>query len=527
MDEGAQLLISHIEDEAIFIQIDSDCDGLTSAAILVNYLRRAFPTINLKCRMHEGKQHGLIPETIPDNVKLAIAPDSSSNSVEECKILQERGIDVLIIDHHLSDNPPTDAVVINNQLCNYPSKSLSGAGVVYKFCQYLDLILNLNYADDYLDLAALGMIGDVMDLRDYEIHRIIQLGLKKLYNPFFRSMVEKQAYSLGDELTPIGVAFYIVPYMNAIMRSGTQEEKELLFAAMLEHEALERIPSTKRGAKGTLETRVEQACRTCTNVKNRQSKLQDAGMEIIEKIIQENNLDDNKIIAIRLEKDSIDKNLTGLLANKIMSKYRKPVLVLKKDTTEDGHINWSGSGRGVNQSRLTDLRSLLLETGLVLFAEGHEQAFGTCIPDENFETFIDFTNKLLKSYDFSKNYKVDYIYNSNEVNSSDILDIASLKSLWGTGIEESLIVIENVKVTSENVILMSKDKNPTLKITLPNGLALIKFKSSQEEYDSLTAEGKFSILNIVGKCSANVWGGRTTPQLLIEEYEKSCEGFDF
>ena len=70
-------------------------------------------------------------------------------------------------------------------------------------------------------------------------------------------------------MTPIGLAFYIVPLVNAITRVGTQDEKRLLFDSMLEWKAFDSIPSTKRGHKGEEELLVEQAVRTCTNVKNR------------------------------------------------------------------------------------------------------------------------------------------------------------------------------------------------------------------------------------------------------------------
>lgn len=68
---------------------------------------------------------------------------------------------------------------------------------------------------------------------------------------------------------------------------------------------------------------------------------------------------------------------------------------------------------------------------------------------------------------------------------------------------------------------MSPDKKPTLKITLPNGLTLIKFKSSQEEFDLLqpTSEDNCILINAVGTCNLNVWNGNFNPQIIIEEYD--------
>lgn len=96
-------------------------------------------------------------------------------------------------------------------------------------------------------------------------------------------MAKRNAFSLKGKLTPIGVAFYIAPYVNAMTRSGTIEEKTLLFESMLQHRAFEVLPSTKRGHKlGDTELLVEQATRTATNVKTRQTKAQDAFLEKIE-----------------------------------------------------------------------------------------------------------------------------------------------------------------------------------------------------------------------------------------------------
>lgn len=63
-------------------------------------------------------------------------------------------------------------------------------------------------------------------------------------------MMERQKYQFESGITPIGIAFYIVPYINAMTRSGTMEEKLLVLEAMLEWKSDLMIPSTKRGCKG-------------------------------------------------------------------------------------------------------------------------------------------------------------------------------------------------------------------------------------------------------------------------------------
>ena len=536
MSEGVKLLISHISrGDKVLIQIDSDCDGYTSAAALINYLNCLFPGFvqsNVYYRIHTGKQHGILLETIPDDVKLVIAPDSSSNDYEIHQQLKSKGVDVLVIDHHEADMISENACIINNQLCDYPTKSLSGVGMVYKFCSYIDELLNVDYADQFLDLVALGMVADMMDLRDYETRHLITRGLENIRNPYFKGMIDKQSYSLKDGITPIGVAFYIAPYVNATIRMGTQEEKLMLFESMLDYRGYELIPSTKRGCKGQQETRVEQACRNCTNIKNRQTKARDAALENIERIIKGKNLLENKILAIKLDTFAADKNLTGLIANQLMAKYQRPVLLLNKVvektpvydnqgklvTTLEA-ISWEGSGRGYDKSKFDNLREFLKESELVMYAEGHANALGVGITDDNFKTFMEYSNQELAGFDFTPCYKVDFIFSGSDFRGKDIVEIAELKSLWGQGVDEPFVAIEHINVYAGNVTLMSPDKSPTLKITLPNGTSLIKFKSSKEEYEKFNSEVGCITINVVGKCERNIWNGTVTPQIIIEDYE--------
>ena len=525
IEAGAKMLVSHIaQGSKVLVQIDSDCDGFTSAAVLINYLNCLFPGFvqnNVFYRPHTNKAHGIIPETVPSDVKLVIAPDSSSNEFEIHKLLQERGVDVLVIDHHNTTHYSEHACVINNQMDDYPTKSLSGVGMVYKFCSYLDSLLHVDYADQYLDLVALGILADVMDLRDFETRYLVDTGLANVRNPFLRGMVAKQDFQLKGKLTPHGVSFYIAPGVNAITRVGTVEEKLMLFESMLEFRAYEQIPSTKRGCKGQTETRVEQACRNCTNIRNRQNKARDASLEIIERIIEEKNLLENQVLAIKLEgKNESNRNITGLIANQIMGRYQRPVLILNRTVHDEDpdnvYVTWDGSGRNANGTDLTNFQEFLQESGYFEFAEGHDNAFGVSIRDEHFAPFIEYANEKLKDVDFSPKYTPDVIYFANMVHGSEILKLADLGHIWGQGVEEPIVVITDVKVDKNNLNLFGS----TLKIALPSdeGISLVKFRSSNEEYESLYSELGCVTINVVGKCSRNS-GWDDKPQIIIDDYE--------
>lgn len=523
LDEGAKMLIKHIsQNDKVLIQIDSDCDGYTSAALLMNYLYCLFPSFvnnNISYRVHMGKQHGIIPDTIPEDVKLVIAPDSSSNDYEAHEYLNLSGVDVLVIDHHEADHISEYACIINNQLCDYPTKSLSGVAMVWKFCCYIDMLLKTDHAQKFLDLVALGLVADMMDVRDFETRRLIDKGLQQIRNPYFRGAIDKDQFHFTNEITPIGVAFYIAPLINATTRVGTQEEKLMLFESMLDFRGYELVPSTKRGCKGQAETRVEQACRNCTNIKSRQTKIRDNSLEKIEQIIVNQNLLSNKILIVQLDDLITDRNLTGLIANQLMSEYQRPVLILNKIENEDGTITWEGSGRGYDKSRLKDFRGFLENNKYVMYAEGHANAFGIGIRDEDINAFITSTNSALDGFDFTPIYNVDFIYKSDELTPDEVIDIAGMKSLWGQGVEEAEIAVEGIKVHKDNIRILSPDKNPTLKIMLPNGINFMKFRSSEEEYNKLYSELGYVTINIVGECERNIWNNKISPQVMIKDYE--------
>ena len=385
----------------------------------------------------------------------------------------------------------------------------------------MDSICGTAYADNYLDIVATGLVGDMMDIRDFETHYLIQQGLQRssLRNPFIKGMADKNAYQLGiGDLSPIGVAFYIVPLVNAITRMGTQDEKQILFESMLEWKAYDLIPSTKRGCKGQEETRLEQALRVCTNVKNRQTRTRDAEVEQIENIIQEKNLLQHKLLVIKLEDMQVDRGITGLIANELMSKYKRPVILLSK-TVNNEQDAWEGSARGYEKSKLNDFRQFVRDSNLVFLAEGHANAFGFGIYEKDFEDFIIWSDNQLKDIEFSPSYKVDFIYSMSDINSKDILELGNSKYLWGQNIDEPLIAVENVAVTNDMISLMSRDKNPTLKIQLPNGVTCIKFKSSEEELEDLSSELGCVSINLIGKPEVNRYFGSVTPQIIITDYE--------
>ena len=538
LKNAAAALVSTIQNKKnMLIVVDSDCDGYTSSAILLNYLYDLFPSFienNVKYYIHEGKEHGLLDVMNYINehdFDLIILPDSSSNDYGYHKELYQNGKKIIILDHHEAEYISPYAIIINNQLSDYPNKDFSGAGITWQFCRFLDKLLGSNNSDNYIDLVALGNCGDMMSLKSIETKHIINKGFKNIQNPFFYYMADKNSYSLGDKLTPMGVAFYIVPFINAMQRSGNLEEKELLFKSMLKYEAFKIIPSTKRGCKGQTEKLVEQAVRTAINVKNRQTRAQDVGMELLENKIISDNLLEHKVLLFLLEPGEIDKNIAGLIANKMMAKYQRPCCILTKveeieesiiltsnPPQEYKYITYQGSARGCDKVGINNFKDICTETKCIMYAEGHQGAFGLGIEESQINSFIKETDRILKDMSDEPIYYVDYIYNGIDVSSQAILDIASLGDLWGKDMDEPMVAIHDLKINEKMITLMSPDKKPTLKIILPNKVSLIKFNSSQEEYENLCSEGYIAI-DVVGRCNQNIWMNYVNAQILIDDYE--------
>ena len=547
LKDAATALVKAIkENYKCLLIVDSDCDGYTSAALLINYLYDLFPAFvnnNLTWAMHQGKQHGIdekefdLESLASANYKLIICPDSSSNDYKQHNFLSQNGITTIVLDHHEAEYISEDAIIINNQLSDYPNKNLSGVGVTWQFCRYIDILMGTSYADEYIDLVALGNCADMMDTRSIETKHLINKGFKQenLKNPFIYEMANKNHFKLGSgDLTFMGVAFYIAPFVNAMVRSGTQEEKELLFNSMLKFKAFEKIPSNKRGHKpGEMERAVDQALRTVTNVKNRQTRAQDAGLEFLENMIIEENLLDNKVLLFLLEPGQIDRNIAGLIANKFMAKYQRPCCILTKVTEEieEGktRVSYQGSARGYDKGGVTNFKDICAEAPGVIFATGHQSAFGLGICcgyleeehgaevfGDNLIQFINYTNEVLKDMNSEPMYYVDYIFNEKDIDANAIIEIADMSNIWSSSVDEPYIAVKGIKVTKG---MLNFFKETTIKIALTNDVSLMIFNTNREEYEKLYSEDGFIEINAVCRCNKNEWNGRVTAQLFIDDYE--------
>lgn len=524
--EKAYEILTNNWEKGIIILVDCDTDGYTSAAVMWKYLKDKYPEANMTFILHENKQHGLedtYNQILEKEQSLLIIPDASSNDYNFHKILKENGKEIIILDHHEADSYSENACVINNQLSkNYPNKGLSGVGVTYKFCKFIDEKDNTNFADKYLDLVAVGMIGDMMPIVTLENRYLFKKGLQSIKNEGLKKLIDKQSFSIGDtfHLTPMKISFYIAPLINALIRVGKINEKEILFKSLIEGDTI--VPSTKRGVKpGATETIAEQNARNCVNARSRQNRMKEKALDVLEMEICKNGLNDNKILIVEVGDNDIDTSLTGLVAMNLVSKHKKPTLVIREDNTD----YLKGSGRGENTSELKDFKQFLVESGYFDFAEGHPNAFGVSIHKNNIDKFINYANEKLKNVDFNEGiYEVDFCFDCEDENLINaITQIGEYPEIWSQGNEEPYFAIKNIRLTYSDVSIIGKNSD-TLKFT-KNGVTYIMFKAN-ELIEKIQGKTEFT-LEIIGKANLNEWAGNITPQIMIEDYNFRNTLLDF
>jgi single-stranded-DNA-specific exonuclease len=539
MDRGLKMLNWHIENNSkIHIKLDVDTDGVCSGAEIGFYIHDVNEDLDITYSMNEGKQHSIIVDTIPKDTQLLIVPDAGTNDVKQCKILSEEyDMDILILDHHTIEKENLYAIVINNQDGEYPNSTLSGAGVVYKFCKEYDKKYGYDYADDYLDLASVGIVGDSMDLRNYETRYLVLSGLNKINNKLLKEILikNKNIESLDDDasINIKGVEWDIAPCFNATVRSGKPEERlDMIKAITGQKDNREYKPrKSKDNPNPQIEIHTIQKtmARVFNNIRSRQNKLVAKRMEDLIARIQEQNLAINKVIIVD-GSDIIEENtFTGLVANKLADYYKRPVVVLKhfKDDL------YGGSGRNFNLSPIDDLREVLLDTKMFESVSGHSNAFGIKIKEKNINQATQVLNEILKDIKMEDIYTVDYEIPVGRLKEKDIIQVGSWCDIWGgEGLKEPLFAITDISLSIEDIKLLG-DKRNFIRIekTIGNNkIVFIKKYANEDIYNQMIMKTKKGIskksvgkikMDVVGKFTINKWNDNKYGQIEIVDFNVS------
>ena len=524
MEKGVKIFNDVLKtNKNITILVDVDVDGYTSASMLRMAIK-AHSTCDVNIVHHKTKKHGLYDEVIDEIMKtepmLLIIPDAASNDIEEIWNLGKY-MDVIVIDHHdISNERYYDKDIdiqhglclINNQAkWNKDSNPhLTGSGLTLRFLQEFYRFRGYDMGYKYYDLAMMGLIGDMADYSDLEIRNIVFKGLENINNELLKvALKDKIPHVYKYE--PMDIAFNFNPFINAITRMATMEEKEMVFNALSDNyiNATHNVPK-RRKIRGKMQlvnitqTRYEYVYDIMSRVKGKQDRT-------VKKLEEElyGDISNHGGVAIGLIDEEF-RGITGLVANRVASNLKKPTLLLRK---KQGDSELSGSARGYTRV-LDDFKTWCQDTELFHLAEGHDNAFGIKIYEHYIDDLIN-QSKVVKKQD--KTYHVDIIFNDfNRVTRDDIMTLNKLTYLTGGSVDQLKLSLNNYTVDKDNV----KSFNSVTKINTKEGVELIIFNDNGATVDLLNKTmGNEIQIDVVGIPSINVWFNKTTPQIIVDDIQ--------
>lgn len=491
--------------EKIGILVDSDADGMTSASLLYKAILELGADVEMF--FLPEKSHGLkdAMNIINNNsYTLVMTPDSSSNNIDEHKELQAKGVDVIVLDHHIVeiDIEDTPAIIVNNQLPQNKdaNKNYVGVGMVFLFLQYMHDLDGTFNMDSFLPWLAFGQITDISDISDPELHPIVRKGLTKMNeHPLFNVMLE------GAEATPHSIGFDVAPKVNAVARIGGYEERANLLEALTANMSVfdKEIVQQKRKDKSTGKFRTIEVFLNKYEVEYEQLKkiksLQDRiTKKALDKITILSKEEDGLILALLDEETP--RSVTGLIANKLSSKNQKPALVVA-----ESEMYYSGSMRSYGDF---EMRTWLNDTG-VATASGHERASGVEFLMSDYGELLQKADGLDVSQD---HYDVDAIYNEYTINNRPLTQINDSIGLFGGQVKEPLLGFKGVPIDKRYI----KVSGSTLMFSI-NNVSFVMFNGI-DAYEGLKQGFTNTVYcDIVGVVNRNTWGGKVTNQVIISD----------
>ncbi len=443
-----------IKDSNIALIVDSDLDGYTSGAIIYSLLNQIEIGQNIMYFLDPGKEHGIELQDIPEDTDLVIVPDAGSSQKAEHLKLLENGIKLIILDHHEIDNDmdygdyQNNIAIVNSQ-ADYPNPALSGAGVALKFAQAYSQTYGIQLSKTVYALAACGIVADVMDLSYLENKRIVDEGVKYMSeHAFLMRLIKEAHYNVENPIPSIkDIGWVIGPNINSIIRLGTQPQKHIVFQALTNPMTL--VFSSKKGHEDEQVPIYDEAIRLCDNAKKRQTTAINKSI----KIIQSNLIPDDHNSIIYIDEDQeLTFELSGLIANKLLSDTNKPVILLKHYIDNKGVDQYRGSVRGKAVEGLTNLKDVVKDVTGVAMAEGHAFAFGINIEKEAFPTFKTHLNSILDKINFNTNlYIVDLVTDYHQLN-PEIGRIMAADNVWCHGVDKPQAILQNVPTDNYEIM---------------------------------------------------------------------------
>lgn len=509
MERAVQILQKKItQKKKIRIIGDYDIDGVTATCILLKGLKRLNANVDTyipdRVKDGYGMHEQLIDKALEDGIDTILTCDNGIAAAAEIEYAKKEGLTVIVTDHHdipfrdTEDGriwiiPKADAVVNPKQNdCLYPNKNICGAVVAWKliWALYERLGIDSDEIWDFLELAAIATVGDVMDLQG-ENRIIVKEGLKKLSSTSFEGLkaLIRVNNLEGAEITAYHVGFVIGPCINASGRLDTAARSlELLLADNMEDamKLADDLYDLNQSRKAMTEQGKEQAIQS----------------------IEENNLGKDRVLVVYLP--DCHESLAGIIAGRIREAYNKPVFVLTK-----GADGVKGSGRSIEAysmyEELVKCSDLLTQFG------GHPMAAGLSMEEKNVELFRRRLNDncTLTEQDLIPKIMIDVPMPISYL-SKKLTEQLKVLEPFGKGNSKPLFAQKNFRAVGIRVFGRNRNVAKMLLID-ENGIKMdaVYFGEAQEFVDFVQAHDTISVTYYP---EINVFQGRENLQVVIKNY---------
>lgn len=447
MEKAVQRVIKAIKNQEKFILWgDYDVDGATSTAVFSLYLKDIAVSnfdIYIPDRINEG--YGININALQDlrsqGVSLVITHDCGTSAGETISFAANIGLDIIVIDHHLSPNIPKDAVAVinpNRYDENKDYQYLAAVGVTFLFIVSLSSALRndgyfknipLPNLKSYLDLVALGTVCDVVPLKGLN-RAFVRFGLEVIKlrsNIGINALCEVSSLTPDDIITPYHLGFILGPRINAGGRVG----KANLGAKLL-------------SSKSVAEAKIIAAELSSYNEERKAIEVNILNHALV---IAQNNAHNNLIL---VDNQDWHQGVIGIIASRIKDIFNKPAGVV----TWNGNIGKAScrSIKGINLgAKIIEAkkRNLIVEGG------GHAMAAAFIVEKEKFQELYNFLNQfseeeLLILKDNNQYYDLDLT--SDALFNQDFLAGIEQLEPFGCGNAEPLIKIDNLFVLRANIV---------------------------------------------------------------------------
>lgn len=509
MERAVQILQKKItQKKKIRIIGDYDIDGVTATCILLKGLKRLNANVDTyipdRVKDGYGMHEQLIDKALEDGIDTILTCDNGIAAAAEIEYAKKEGLTVIVTDHHdipfrdTEDGriwiiPKADAVVNPKQNdCLYPNKNICGAVVAWKliWALYERLGIDSDEIWDFLELAAIATVGDVMDLQG-ENRIIVKEGLKKLSSTSFEGL--KALICVNNlesaEITAYHVGFVIGPCINASGRLDTAARSlELLLADNMEDamKLADDLYDLNQSRKAMTEQGKEQAIQS----------------------IEENNLGKDRVLVVYLP--DCHESLAGIIAGRIREAYNKPVFVLTK-----GADGVKGSGRSIEAysmyEELVKCSDLLTQFG------GHPMAAGLSMEEKNVEFFRRRLNDncTLTEQELIPKIMIDVPMPISYL-SKKLTEQLKVLEPFGKGNSKPLFAQKNLRAVGIRVFGRNRNVAKMLLID-ENGIKMdaVYFGEAQEFVDFVQAHDTISVTYYP---EINVFQGRENLQVVIKNY---------